>query len=158
MKLKDIRIAKGLTQTEAASIAGVSVESYKNHELGRSKIESPLGKMILEKISSYEKYSFDRGVLKLDEIKATLFSVLPNKEITFAYLFGPYAKGEAVEHSDVDLMIFGPITGLDFFSLGGELERALHKKIDLIRFEDVSSNVKLIEEIMKTGIRIYEKR
>lgn len=158
MKLKDIRIAKGLTQTEAASIAGVSVESYKNHELGRSKIESPLGKMILEKISSYEKYSFDRGVLKLDEIKVTLSSVLPNKEITFAYLFGSYAKGEAVEHSDVDLMIFGPITGLDFFSLGGELERALHKKIDLIRFEDVSSNVKLIEEIMKTGIRIYEKR
>lgn len=158
MELKRIRIAKGLTQAEAASIAGVSLESYKNHELGRSKIESPLGRMIFEKISSYERYSFDRGIMKIDEIKTILSSVFNDKNITFAYLFGSYAKGEAVEHSDVDLMIFGPITGLDFFSLGGELERALHKKIDLIRFEDVSSNVKLVEEIMKTGIRIYEKR
>ena len=96
--------------------------------------------------------------MKIDEIETILSSVFNDKNITFAYLFGSYAKGEAVEHSDVDLMIFGPITGLDFFSLGGELERALHKKIDLIRFEDVSSNVKLVEEIMKTGIRIYEKR
>ena len=158
MELKNIRIGKGLTQTQAAAVAGVSLESYKNHELGRSKIDSPLGRMILEKVSSYERYSLDRGVLSLDEIKEIVTSVLANKEIAFAYLFGSYAKGEANEHSDVDLLISGSITGLDFFSLGGELERALHKRVDVIRLEDVSSNAELIKEIMESGVRIYEKR
>lgn len=158
MELKNIRIGKGLTQSQAAAVAGVSLESYKNHELGRSKIDSPLGKMILEKVSSYERYSFDRGVLTFDEIRDIVGSVLENKAVSFAYLFGSYARGEASERSDVDLLVSGSITGLDFFSLGGELERALHKRVDIIRLEDVSSNAELIKEIMESGVRIYEKR
>ena len=158
MELKNIRIGKGLTQSQAAAVAGVSLESYKNHELGRSKIESPLGKMILEKVSSYERYSFDHGVLAFDEIRDIVSSVLKNKAVSFAYLFGSYARGEASERSDVDLLVSGSITGLDFFSLGGELERALHKRVDVIRLEDVSSNAELIKEIMESGVRIYEKR
>ena len=34
MKLKELRKAKDLTQSEAAAVAGVSLESYKHHELG----------------------------------------------------------------------------------------------------------------------------
>lgn len=158
MGLKSIRISKGLTQAEAASIAGVSLESYKNHELGRSKIDSPLGRIIFKSISSYEKYSFDQGVLTIDEIKTAVSFVLEEKDVSFAYLFGSYAKGEANERSDVDLLISGSITGLDFFSLGGELERALHKRVDVIRLEDIASNAELIQEILKSGVKIYEKR
>jgi hypothetical protein len=55
-------------------------------------------------------------------------------------------------------MVSGAITGLEFFSLGGELERALHKKVDIIRLSDVGANQDLIREIMATGIRIYEKK
>jgi hypothetical protein len=114
--------------------------------------------MIFKSISSYEKYSFDQGVLTIDEIKTAVSSVLEEKDVSFAYLFGSYAKGEANERSDVDLLISGSITGLDFFSLGGELERALHKRVDVIRLEDIASNAELIQEILKSGVRIYEKR
>ena len=158
MILKELRKSKGLTQAQAASIAGVSIESYKNHELGRSKIDSPLGKMIVDRIERYQKYDIDHGVLPMELIKSTLADALKDKAIDFAYLFGSYAKGEAGERSDVDLLIAGPITGLDYFSLGGELERALHKRVDILRLNDILSNHELLSEIMATGVRIYDKK
>ena len=158
MDLKELRKTKRLTQVEAASIAGVSVESYKNHELGRSRGDSPLGRMIFVFLSAYEPYGFEKGILPLDLIKQTLSDVLGSKPVDFAYLFGSYAKGEADAKSDVDIMVSGAITGLEFFSLGGELERALHKNVDIIRLSDVGANQDLIREIMATGIRIYEKK
>jgi predicted nucleotidyltransferase len=158
MDLKELRKTKRLTQVDAASIAGVSVESYKNHELGRSRGDSPLGRMIFDKLSAYEPYGFEKGILPLDLIKQTLSDVLGSKPVDFAYLFGSYAKGEADAKSDVDIMVSGAITGLEFFSLGGELERALHKNVDIIRLSDVGANQDLIREIMATGIRIYQKK
>jgi predicted nucleotidyltransferase len=158
MDLKELRKTKRLTQVDAASIAGVSVESYKNHELGRSRGDSPLGRMIFDKLSAYEPYGFEKGILPLDLIKQTLSDVLGSKPVDFAYLFGSYAKGEADAKSDVDIMVSGAITGLEFFSLGGELERALHKNVDIIRLSDVGANQDLIREIMATGIRIYKKK
>ncbi|MCR5091379.1 MAG: nucleotidyltransferase domain-containing protein [Bacilli bacterium] len=158
MDLKELRKTKRLTQVDAASIAGVSVESYKNHELGRSRGDSPLGRMIFDKLSAYEPYGFEKGILPLELIKQTLSDVLGSKPVDFAYLFGSYAKGEADAKSDVDIMVSGAITGLEFFSLGGELERALHKNVDIVRLSDVGANQDLIREIMATGIRIYEKK
>ena len=158
MELRELRKSKNLTQEEAAAIAKVSFESYKNHELGRSKIDSPLGQMILERIGSYEPYDIGRGILPLDYIKDILATVFEAKEIDFAYLFGSYAKGEATERSDVDLLVSGAITGLDFFSLGGELERALHKKVDVVRLEDIAANKEFLAEILREGIRVYEKK
>ena len=157
MKLRELREDKNLTQAQAAEIAGVSLASYKNHELGRSKADSPLGKMIAERIASYEPYGFHRGVLPLPLIESTIKDVFNDKAIDFAFLFGSYAKGLPTEDSDVDLLIAGSITGLDYFSLGGELERALHKKVDLLRLTDILSNVELLSEIMATGVRIYDK-
>ena len=158
MDLKELRKTKRLTQVDAASIAGVSVESYKNHELGRSRGDSPLGRMIFDKLSAYEPYGFEKGILPLDLIKQTLSDVLGSKPVDFAYLFGSYAKGEADAKSDVDIMVSGAITGLEFFSLGGELEHALRKNVDIIRLSDVGANQDLIREIMATGIRIYKKK
>ena len=157
MSLRELRTSKGLTQAEAASIAGVSLESYKNHELGRSKMNAPLGQFIYERLSSYQRYGFDHGILPLDYIKKAVEEVFFDRAIDFAYLFGSYAKGVANESSDVDLLISGPITGLDYFSLGGALERTLHKKVDVLRLQDVISNQPLIIEIMATGVRIYDK-
>lgn len=157
MELKELRIAKGLTQSEAADVVGVSLSSYKNHELGRSKMDSPLGRMILERMVSYKQYDFDRGILEKDYIVDTINEVFKDKEIDWAYLFGSYAKGVAKENSDVDILISGSITGLDYFSLGGELERALCKKVDLIRISDIKGDFDLIKEIMETGEKIYGK-
>ena len=75
--------------------------------------------------------------------------------VEFCYLFGSYAKGYANEKSDVDLCVSTSLTGLDFFGLIEDIRVALHKKVDLIRFDTLNNNLKLINEIMKDGIKIY---
>lgn len=52
-------------------------------------------------------------MLTLDAIKNAVKKVGEKYGIKRAYLFGSYAKGEATEHSDVDLMVdTGEIKGL----------------------------------------------
>ena len=76
-------------------------------------------------------------------------------KIALCYLFGSYAKGYATETSDVDLLIDTTITGLSFFGLIEEFREALHKKVDLLRLDDVKNNKELLLEIMKDGVKIY---
>ena len=71
------------------------------------------------------------------------------------YLFGSYAKGYATEKSDVDLLVDTDITGLDFFGLVEEFRESLHKKVDLLRLEDIRDNKEILLEILKDGIKLY---
>jgi predicted nucleotidyltransferase len=48
-------------------------------------------------------------------------------------LFGSWARGEAREDSDVDVLVdVDPSIGLRFVELGDELERALGRRVDLV--------------------------
>jgi predicted nucleotidyltransferase len=48
-------------------------------------------------------------------------------------LFGSWARGEARENSDVDVLVdVDPSIGLRFVELGDELERALGRRVDLV--------------------------
>ncbi len=73
----------------------------------------------------------------LDEILATLREqhTLLNRRypIQRLALFGSWARGEAREDSDVDVMVeVDPSIGLGFVDLGDELERALGRRVDLV--------------------------
>ena len=57
--------------------------------------------------------------------------------------------------SDIDLMIVSGIEGIEYYQLLNELETKLKKKIDLLRLETAIQNVKLMNEILKDGIKIY---
>ena len=48
-----------------------------------------------------------------------------------------------------------PHKGFNFIGLSEDIRKALHKKIDLIRFNTLNNNLELINEIMKDGIKIY---
>lgn len=52
-------------------------------------------------------------------------------------------------------MIVSGIEGIEYFQLLNELETKLKKKIDLLRSETAIQNVKLMNEILKDGIKIY---
>ena len=57
--------------------------------------------------------------------------------------------------SDIDLLIDTEVTGLDFFGLIEELRQSLHKKIDLLKINQLDNNQELLKEILKDGIKIY---
>ena len=70
-------------------------------------------------------------------------------------MFGSYAKNKATPKSDIDLLIDTEVTGLDFFGLIEELRQSLHKKIDLLKINQLNNNQELLKEILKDGIKIY---
>jgi predicted nucleotidyltransferase len=155
VELKVLRKQKGLTQKDAAVLLGIPLKTYQNYELGRTKLTSLGGRMIVLTLTSYEPYAPGKGILTLGYIKDALNSVLNGYDIGFVYLFGSYAKGKATENSDVDLLISTNVDGLAFFGLAGRLEEALHNKVDLIRLKDLKDNEQLVAEIFKTGVKIY---
>ena len=82
------------------------------------------------------------------------------------YVFGSYARNEATEHSDIDLLIDTTGTNLrSLLSLGQlycDLEAALHKKIDLITLSSLeqspalSSETLFRENVNKEKVKLYD--
>ena len=72
------------------------------------------------------------------------------------YLFGYSARGDATEHSDIDLRIDkGEIRGLRFASLLGDLQKELGTKVDLISTNGMDE--KFLDLIHPDEVLIYER-
>ena len=110
---------------------------------------------MLELLQEKCRVDEEHGILTQNEIIDKLRSIFDKYGLDCCYLFGSYAKQNAGEKSDVDLLIYGEITGLRFYGLLQEITDSLHKKIDLIRLSDAVSNPELIGEIIKFGVKIY---
>ena len=79
-------------------------------------------------------------MLNLDDIRRAVAKVGQKYKIKNAYLFGSYARGEAKESSDVDLIIDdgGNIKG--YFALSGfrnELIKELGTNVDVLTVDGV---------------------
>ncbi len=53
-------------------------------------------------------------------------------DISYCALFGSFARGEATETSDIDLLVrFSKPIGWKFYGIAEDLEKVLGKKVDL---------------------------
>ena len=152
--IKEARQLARFTQAQAAEYVGIPLRTYLRYEQGHSGSEIKK-EYILNKLYELTEITEEKGLLSIEIIKQTVSDICEKNRITMCYLFGSYAKGYATETSDVDLLIDTTITGLSFFGLIEEFREALHKKVDLMRFDDVKNNKDLLLEIMKDGIKIY---
>ena len=154
--LKNLRIENHLTQKEAAKMLNVSLRTYRTYETDKSKINTFKYKYLFDSLSELTKIDEEHGILKLEDIKTKVKNVLDKyNNINFCILFGSYAKGTAYDYSDIDLIIDTPITGIKFFNLIENLREALHKKIDLLKINQLLDNEKLLRDVLKDGIKIY---
>ena len=154
MSIKELRISKGLTQNEAAKLVGLSLRTYQNYEYGASTRDMFKINNIIKILSEYQKYSEDKGILSMTEIFEISSNIFRKYNVSYAYLFGSYAKGIANEKSDIDILISDEVKGLEFIGLAEELCSKLHKKVDLIRIDDLKNNYEFLNEILATGVKI----
>ncbi len=155
MTLKELRISNNLTQKEAANYIGISLRSYKQYENDVSKIDTIKYKYIYEMISRLGYVDEEHGILKIQDIIKIVKEVFDIYPVEYCYLFGSYATNEARETSDVDLLVSTEITGMDFYGLAETLREKLHKKVDLLNTEQLTNNLKLLDEVLKNGIKIF---
>jgi predicted nucleotidyltransferase len=94
----------------------------------------------------------------IEEIKGKLSPIFKETGVVRAVLFGSYAKGEATEESDIDIVahVAEDMDILDFAEISGYVEDSLNKRVDFLYGGDTLSNA-LRLEIEKTGVTIFEK-
>ena len=153
--LKEIRIEKGFTQSQAAKLVGVSLRSYKSYENDESKIGTIKYNYMLEQLTKINLIDEEHGILTQDSIIKKCSVVFQKYNVEYCYLFGSYAKGKAMPDSDVDLLISSDVKGLQFFALVEDLRNTLHKRVDALDIRQLNNNPNLINEILKDGIKIY---
>ncbi|MBO4668257.1 MAG: nucleotidyltransferase domain-containing protein [Bacilli bacterium] len=157
MTLKELRQSKNLTQLQVANLLNISLRSYKQYENEKEKEGTFKYNYIYDELNKYGFIDEEHGILSIDDIKKIVNQVLSQHEVEYCYLFGSYARGEAEEKSDVDLIVATDITGMDFFGLCEYLREALHKKVDLLNLAQLNNNQQLLYEVLKDGIKIYQK-
>ena len=151
MELKETRKQLGLTQPEAANLLGVPFRTYCRYE-DEERYE---GTFKYNQMIAVLNENAATLVLKIEKIKEVVSKIFNRHRVSACYLFGSYAKGKARSDSDIDLMIVSELEGIEYFQLAGELQDKLKKKVDLIRVETAVQNVKLMNEILKDGVKIF---
>ena len=153
--LKELRLTAALTQKQAAELIGVSLRSYKSYENDIAKENSIKYRYMMDIIGRYARIDEEHGILSIDCIKNVCKEVFSEYNVDYCILFGSYAKGNARENSDVDLLISTDTQGLRFYGIAEKLRNALNKKVDLLDSDQLNNNPELLDEILKYGVRVF---
>ena len=155
MKLKEIRQLHHLTQAACAEYLGIPLRTYKRYEGDEEKIPTVKKAFILSRLQELGRTDEEHGVLTIEIIKKICADVFQDYEVDYCYLLGSYAKGKATGTSDVDLFLSTEVEGLRFYGLVEALRVALNKSVDVLDKRQIGGNEKLLQEILKDGVKIY---
>ena len=97
-------------------------------------------------------------MLSIEEIKSYIIPVVEKYPIEKVILFGSYARGDASDTSDVDLVVEsgGKMRNSKIFTLGGDLLVALPVRVDVYDILEIKESSPLYNSIREDGIIIYE--
>ena len=102
------------------------------------------------------------AVLSVDSLRYIIKPIAKRHHIERVYLFGSYARGQANEHSDIDLVIEGGnIESVSKYEeLKEELGNAFGKNVDLVMYEAIIGNSsrsgkRFMAHFEKERIKIY---
>ena len=94
-------------------------------------------------------------VYTVAELQRVLDPVFARFGVKRAVLFGSYAKGQAGEGSDVDLLVDSGLRGLAFYGLLDSIASALEVPVDLIDASQIDRGSRIEQEIAGSGVQIY---
>ncbi len=155
MTLKRLRTDKGLSQKACAEYLGIPLRTYCRYESDESRINDIKRRYILERLNAYGTINEEHGILSVEKIKTICTSIFNLYKIDFCYLFGSYAKGNATDSSDIDLLVSMQDDDPRFRELAQVLRETLKKKMDLIGTSNLCAAPALLNDILKHGMKIY---
>lgn len=94
-------------------------------------------------------------IYTLEEIKAIITPIAQRYNMKEVYLFGSYARGEATEKSDIDLVMnfSDTITLFTYAEIIEELENLFGKKVDIVSHN--SASPRLLYQIIDEEVLMY---
>lgn len=89
--------------------------------------------------------------------KEKIIEICQRNDVSYCAVFGSFARGEATDDSDIDLLVeFSKPKGFDWISGALEIEDALGKKVDWVTEDALSPYIR--ENVMRDLRVIYEER
>ena len=106
-------------------------------------------------------------VYSLDELKERIAPIAKKYNIPAVYVFGSYARGDATEESDVDILLQRTDELAHGWAMGGlyeDLRESIGKPVDLITTQTLEQNNTitrfpwLVESLMRERRLIYAEQ
>jgi len=103
-------------------------------------------------------------VYTVDELKQRIAPIAEKYQLPAVYLFGSYARGDATDESDVDVLFSGRGSKIHGFLVGAlydDLQTSLEKQLDLIdeaALEQPEAKLEtpwFVENITRERVQIY---
>ena len=98
-------------------------------------------------------------MITLNELTDIMLPVINESPIRKVIVFGSYARGEATDDSDIDIVIDsdGKLNGMNFFIYADKLAKALPIKSDIFESIEIQKPSSLYTQILTEGVVIYER-
>ena len=88
--------------------------------------------------------------------KEKIIEICKRNDISYCALFGSFARGEATEKSDIDLLVrFSKPIGWKFYGIAEDLQDVLGKKVDLATEGMLNKYIR--ESVLRDLKVIYEE-
>ena len=97
-------------------------------------------------------------MISFDYISSAVSLVLAQYDVSEAYLFGSFARGEQTPDSDIDLRLVcgNTMTFGTLYELSHELERELRRKVDIVTNPPEYMRPAFRKSIEQDEVRVYE--
>ena len=102
--------------------------------------------------------SENKIIYSINEIRKVLSPIFNAYNIKSAKLFGSYARGEATEKSDVDILVDSGLKGLKFFGLVNDIAQSLRVDADVYDVRELIAGSEIEKNIQKDGVLIYGEK
>ncbi len=95
-------------------------------------------------------------IYTLNELTQFIAPLIKKYHAERAILFGSYARNEADQYSDVDVMVIGgeKFDPTDIFCIADDLHRITHKNVDVYEKSEINPSSELYNTILTEGVRI----
>jgi predicted nucleotidyltransferase len=102
----------------------------------------------------------------IDEIKIKIKPIAAKYNLPRVYIFGSYARGEASENSDLDVLVDisgSDVVGMSFFELDSDLSETFGK-VDVVTIDSLSqyaesdSEIRFNNHVLDERVLVYEKQ
>lgn len=94
--------------------------------------------------------------LSRSEIDSLIKKLLCKYHAEYAILFGSYARGDADDDSDIDVVVVGGdgFHATDIFAFGEDLRELSKKNADVFEIREIDKGTEFYNNILREGVRI----